>query len=73
MEKISDNLPPMVLQDEASDSMAAAGSGIRPAISLRKDMKESSAGASPVEATIRKNFPESWIYDDFDDLGLVAL
>lgn len=33
---------------------------------------QASGGNIPQAVKIRKEFPESWIYDDFDDVGLVA-
>lgn len=57
----------MILQASASN-MAAPGIN---SLVQKADFGESLAQAGSSEVKIRKEFPESWIYDDFNDLGFV--
>lgn len=43
---------------------------IRPLI-RKFDFKASAESSTPLEAKIRKDFPENWIYEDFNNIGLV--
>jgi hypothetical protein len=58
----------MMMNDAVGDA------GPRPnVLNFRSNAAEfSGAGANLPEIKVRKEFPESWIYEDFNDLGLVA-
>lgn len=57
--------------DSAGAANNMANSEINPLV-RKFDPQVASGEAGPDEVEVRKDFPESWIYEDLNDLGLVA-
>lgn len=49
----------------------AVDSVVRPMAVYKSKAVSFGTANSPPDVTVRKDFPESWIYETFDDLGSV--
>lgn len=61
-----------MMYDDEMSAAAAGGAQPRPiAVNFRGGSILETSFVATTEVTVRKEFPESWIFQDFDDFGSV--